>query len=67
MHQFRFLLTSAEDYSSYKDTHELVGKAEGFARLSVTPREFPPVKIMLEDRVLILMKKRGCRQVDDGS
>ena len=66
--QFRFLLVSAEDYSVYKETHELVGKAESFSRLSLNSKEFPPVKIVLEDRVLVLMKRRtGCNKVEDGS
>ena len=59
---YTFLLISAADYTRYNKTHKLIGKAEGFSRLAINPREFPPVKIVLRDQILLLMRK-GCSNV----
>jgi len=59
---YTFLLISAADYTHYNKTHKLIGKAEGFSRLAINPREFPPVKIVLRDQILLLMR-RGCGNV----
>ena len=53
--QFTFLLVSAEDVVHYKDSHRMVAKVEGFSKLSLNKREFPPLKIVLEDKIIILM------------
>ena len=53
--QFAFLLVSADDIVHYKGTHRTVAKVEGFSRLSLNKREFPPFKIVLEDKIIILM------------
>ena len=53
--QFTFLLISAVDYKYYQDSHKVVAKVEGFSRLSLNKREFPPLKIVLEDKIFVLM------------
>ena len=40
----------------------MIGKAEGFSTLAINLREFPPIKIVLRDQILLLMK-RGCGNV----
>ena len=59
---YTFLLISAVDYSHFRNSHKLIGKAEGFSRLSINLREFPPVKIVLRDQILLLMQQ-GCSSV----
>ena len=53
--QFTFLLVSADDYKFYQDTHKVVARVEGYSRLSLNKREFPPLKIVLEDKIFVLM------------
>ena len=53
--QFTFLLISAVDYKYYQDSHKVVAQVEGFSRLSLNKREFPPLKIVLEDKIFVLM------------
>ena len=65
MLQFRFLLVSAGDFELYKETHSIVGKAEGFSGFSVNLKEFPPIKIALRDSIAVLALK-GCRSTGDG-
>ena len=63
MLDFDFLLISAEDYHYYQESHDLVGKSEGFTRLDWSPSIFPPLRIVLEDRILVLAKKSvGCKK-----
>ena len=57
MMEFDFLLVSVDDYQYYQKSHDLVGRTEGFSRLDLTPSSFPPLRIMIEDRILILAKK----------
>lgn len=62
MLEFDFLLVSAGDYHHYTETHDLVGRAEGFVRLEkYSPLQFPLLRIVIEDKILILAKKSsGC-------
>ena len=63
MLDFDFLLISVEDYHYYQESHDLVGKSEGFTRLDWSPSIFPPLRIVLEDRILALAKKSvGCKK-----
>ena len=63
MLEFDFLLVSSENYHYYQETHDLVGRAEGFVRLEYSHTQFPPFRIIIEDRILILAKKStGCNK-----
>jgi hypothetical protein len=53
--RFTFLLISAVDYNYYQDSHKVVARVEGFSRLSLNKREFPPVKLVLEGKIFVLM------------
>ena len=66
MMEFDFLLISAEDLGYYKESHDLVGRSEGLAGLEWSLSLFPPpLRIVLEDRILILAKKSiGCKKYD---
>ena len=64
------LLISTEDYHHYQHTHRVVAKAEGLARLVLNWSEFPPVKIQLRDKILVIMRdsdtqKTGCSSYDN--
>ena len=61
--EFDILLVSAGDYHYYQQSHDLVGRAEGYAKLAISHRQFPPFRIVLEDKILILAKKSsGCSE-----
>ena len=55
--QFDFLLVSSGDYHFYQGSHDLVARAEGFANLVLSFSQFPPFRIILEDKVLVLARK----------
>lgn len=58
MLEFDFLLISAGDHHYYKESHDLVGRAEGFVRLEkYSPIQFPLLRIVIDDKILILAKK----------
>ena len=64
MQEFDFLLISVEDHHYYQESHDLVGRSEGFTRLDWSPSLFPPLRIVLEDRILVLAKKSvGCKKI----
>ena len=56
--QFTFLLISAGDFPFFKDTHHVIEKSEGFSQLSLSWREFPPIKIVLREAVFVLIRNR---------
>ncbi|XP_064400610.1 dol-P-Man:Man(7)GlcNAc(2)-PP-Dol alpha-1,6-mannosyltransferase-like [Halichondria panicea] len=57
MASFTFLLISAPDHTHYKDTHEVLLSVEGFSGLSINTHHFPPVKISLQEKILVLVRK----------
>ena len=61
MQSFTFLIVSLSDHAHYKDTHQVIAKVEGFSRLALNKREIPPVKIVLEERILILVRNIDSR------
>jgi alpha-1,6-mannosyltransferase len=64
MLEFDFLLISVEDHHYYQESHDLVGRSEGFTRLDWSPSLFPPLRIVLQDRILVLAKKSvGCKKI----
>jgi alpha-1,6-mannosyltransferase len=63
MLDFDFLLVSTDDYHHYQESHDLVGRAEGFTRLERSDSLFPPLHMLIEDKILILAKKSsGCKR-----
>jgi hypothetical protein len=58
---FTFLLISAGDSPLFNGSHVVVARSEGFSHLSLDWREFPPLKIVLREAVLVLMRKRDAR------
>lgn len=54
---FDYLLVSAEEWFHYNDTHSVVAKGEGFASLSVSYKELPPLRMVLQDKILVLKKR----------
>ena len=62
MMNFDFLLVSVDDYHHYQETHDLVGRTEGFIRLECSNSLFPPLHIVIEDRILIFAKSAGCNK-----
>ncbi len=58
MMEFDFLLISAADFYHYSSTHSVLIKEAGFSRLSLNPREFPPLKVLVEDKIYVLEKNK---------
>lgn len=58
---FTFLLVSAGDFPLFNSTHLVVARSEGFSHLSLDWRAFPPLKIVLREAVLVLMRKMDAR------
>ena len=56
---YTILLISAKDLSHYSSSHDLLHKEQGMGRLSVTPRQFPPIRLLLEDKIYVLKKKKA--------
>lgn len=54
---FTFLLISAGDFPQFNSTHLIVARSEGFSHLSLDWRAFPPLKIVLREAILVLMRK----------
>ena len=50
---------SAGDYHYYNTSHFLIHKESGYSRLSFTTQQFPPVTIIIEDKIFVL-KRKGC-------
>ena len=55
--QFTFLLISSDDLPYYKNSHVVLERVEGFSRLALDRRGFPPLKIVLKDKIVILVNK----------
>ena len=53
---FTFLLISAGDFSLFNSSHFVVSRSEGFSHLSLNWRDVPPLKIVLREAVLVLMR-----------
>ena len=54
--EFTFLLISARDFPLFSSTHSIVERSEGFQRLSLNWREFPPLKIALGEVIYVLVR-----------
>lgn len=61
MLNFDFLLVSNDDYHYYQESHDLIGRSEGFVRLERSTSLFAPLQLVIEDRILILAKKKIAR------
>lgn len=53
---FTFLLVSAGDFPLFNSTHRIVARSEGFSHLSLDWTAFPPLKIVLREAVLVLVR-----------
>ena len=63
---FTFLLISAGDFPLFNSTHHVVARSEGFSRLALNWRAFPPLQISLREAILVLVSNRHastCRGV----
>ena len=58
---FTFLLISSNDLPYYKDSHTVLERVEGFSRLAFDRQGFPPLKIVLSDKIVILVNKKASR------
>ena len=56
LQQFTFLLISAGDFPLFSSTHSIVERSEGFQGLSISLRDFPPVKIALGEAIYVLVR-----------
>ena len=59
---FTFLLVSAGDFPLFNHTHLVVDRSEGFSRFSLDWGEFPPLKIVLREAVLVLMRRMDAQR-----
>ena len=53
---FTFLLVSAGDFPLFNKTHSIVGRSNGFSRLSLDWNRFPPIQITLREAILVLVR-----------
>ena len=65
MLQFTFLLVSFDDIPYYKDSHTVLEKVEGFSRLALDRQGFPPLKIVLKDKIVVLVNKNVSRTIHE--
>ena len=61
--RFTFLLVSSGDLPSYKNSHSVLERVEGFSRLALDRQGFPPLKIVLKDKIAILVNKNVSRTI----
>ena len=62
--QFTHLLISVSDYPYYSTTHRLLHKEQGLGWVEVSPRQFPPVWLVLEDKICVLERMTPHRESD---